>query len=129
MLIDFKKYLNTIISVKLINNMSKIFNIFKITCIFILILFMVFFSIRNSDLIKINFDFFPFSHTIEIRVFLLIIFCFCTGFLCGISATSYSLILKYIENFKEKRKNKKLQKDLEKSKTEIQKTKEELNEK
>lgn len=109
--------------------MSKIFNILKITCIFILILFVVFFSIRNSDLIKINFDFFPFSHTIEIRVFLLIIFCFCTGFLCGILATSYSLILKHIENFKEKRKNKKLQKDLEKTKNQIEQNKENTNEK
>jgi len=99
--------------------MKKIINILKITLLFIIILFFVFFSIMNSDIIKVNFNFFPFHSVVEIRIFLLIIFCFCAGFLCGIVANSYSLMLKHIENFKEKRKNKKLQKVLNKTKEEI----------
>ena len=99
--------------------MRKIINILKIILLFIIILFVVFFSIVNSDIIKVNFNFFPFHSIVEIRTFLLIIFCFCIGFLCGILASSYSLVLKHIENFKEKRKVKKLQKVLEKTQEEI----------
>lgn len=92
--------------------MKKFLNILKTILIFIIILFIIFFSIVNSDIVKINFDFFPFNFIIEIRLFLLIIFCFSMGFLCGILATSYSLILKYFENLKNKRKVEKLEKDV-----------------
>lgn len=92
--------------------MNKILDIVKTILIFLLILFIVFFSIVNSEIIKINFDFFPFNFVIEIRVFLLIIFCFSMGFLFGITATSYSLIKKYFENFKDKKKVEKLENDI-----------------
>lgn len=89
--------------------MKKILEIIKTIFIFIIILFVIFFSIVNSDIVKINFDFFPFNFVIEIRIFLLIIFCFCFGFICGIATTSYSLMLKYFENFKNKRRAEKLE--------------------
>lgn len=66
----------------------------------------------NSDFVKINFDFFPFSYILEIRLFLLIIFCFSFGFLCGILASSYALIKRYFENYLQKRKVKKLENDI-----------------
>ncbi|MDD2839697.1 MAG: LapA family protein [Rickettsiales bacterium] len=99
--------------------MGKIINILKLALLFLIIMFIIFFSIINSEIVKINVNFFPFHSIIEIRIFLLIIFCFSLGFLCGILASTYSLILKHIENFKEKRKIKKLQKVLERTKEEI----------
>ncbi len=92
--------------------MNKILDITKTILIFLLILFIIFFSIVNSEIIKINFDFFPFNFVVEIRVFLLIIFCFSLGFLCGIAATSYSLIIKYFENLKDKKRVEKLEKHI-----------------
>ena len=92
--------------------MNKVLDVVKTILIFLLILFIIFFSIVNSEIIKINFDFFPFNFVVEIRVFLLIIFCFSMGFLFGITATSYSLIKKYLENFKDKKKVEKLEKDM-----------------
>ncbi len=96
--------------------MKKILEIIKTILIFAIILFIIFFSIVNSDIIKINFDFFPFNFIVEIRVFLLIIICFCLGFICGIATTSYSLLIKHLENFKNKRKAEKLEKEMEKIK-------------
>lgn len=92
--------------------MKKILDITKAIFVFLLILFIIFFSIVNSDIIKINFDFFPFNFVVEIRLFLLIIFCFSIGFLSGIAATSYTLILKYFENMKDRRKVEKLEKHI-----------------
>ncbi|HSQ97309.1 MAG TPA: LapA family protein [Rickettsiales bacterium] len=69
----------------------------------------------NSEVVKINLNFFPFHYIVEMRIFLLIIFCFSIGFLCGILASTYSLFLKCIENFKERRKVRRLQKDLERT--------------
>ena len=92
--------------------MKKILDIIKTILIFLLILFIIFFSIVNSEIIKINFDFFPFNFVVEIRVFLLIIFCFSLGFLCGMATTSYSLIIKYFENLKDKKIVQKLEKHI-----------------
>jgi uncharacterized membrane protein YciS (DUF1049 family) len=96
-------------------NMGKIINVIKMALLFVIVLCVVFFSIMNSEVVKINLNFAPFHHTIEIRIFLLIIFCFIAGFLCGILASTYSLFIKCIENFREKRKVKNLQRDLEKT--------------
>ncbi len=92
--------------------MKKFFEVLKTLLIFIVILFIIFFSIVNSEIIKVNFDFFPFNFVLEIRVFLLIIFSFCIGFLFGIAATSYSLMIKFFENIKNKRKAEKLEKQI-----------------
>lgn len=94
--------------------MKNIFNIAKTILFFLIILFVIFFSIVNSEIVKINFDFFPFNFILEIRLFLLIIFCFCLGFICGIATTSYKLVGKYFENLGEKRKVQKLERDLKK---------------
>lgn len=92
--------------------MNKILNIIKIILLFLLILFIVFFSIMNSQLVKINFDIFPLNFVIEIRLFLLIILCFSVGFLVGIATTSMSLLKKHFETSKEKRKVDKLEKQI-----------------
>lgn len=92
--------------------MSKILSVIKIILLFLLILFIVFFSIMNSQPVKINFDIFPFNFVMEIRLFLLIILCFAFGFLTGITTTSLSLLKKYFEVSKEKKKSNKLEKQL-----------------
>lgn len=92
--------------------MKKILDITKTILVFLLILFIIFFSIVNSEIIKINFDFFPFNFVLEIRVFLLIIFCFSIGFLSGIAATSYTLIIKYFKSLKDKKMVEKLEKHI-----------------
>lgn len=92
--------------------MNKILNIIKIVFLFLIILFIVFFSITNSQLVKINFDIFPFNFALEIRLFLLIIFCLVAGFLLGITATSWSLLKKHIENISNKKKVEKLEKQI-----------------
>ena len=92
--------------------MKKILEITKVILIFLLLLFIIFFSIMNSEIIKINFDFFPLNFILEIRIFLLIIFCFAIGFLTGIAVTSYSLLKKYFENVKYKKTVEKLEKDI-----------------
>lgn len=94
--------------------MKNIWNIIKTILIFILILFIIFFSIVNSEIVKVNFDFFPFNFVLEIRLFLLIILCFFVGFISGIASTSYKILIKYFENLKERRKIEKLEKDLKK---------------
>jgi len=95
--------------------MKKIFDIIKLLIYFIITLIVIFFSISNSELVKINFNFFIFNYGFEIRLFLLIIFCFCFGFLFGILASSFSLMKKTFENFIEKRKISKLEKNLQKA--------------
>ena len=73
----------------------------------------------NSEVIKVDLNFLMFSHIVEVRLFLLIIICFSVGFLFGTILSSYKLFLKHIETFKEKRKNKKLQENLEQKQKEI----------
>lgn len=92
--------------------MNKILNIVKIVFLLLLILFIVFFSITNSQIVKINFDIFPFNFILEIRLFLLIIFCFSIGFLVGIATTSFSLLKKHLENMRDKRKVNKLERQI-----------------
>jgi len=89
--------------------MKKVIDIIKAVLVFLLILFIVFFSIVNSEFVKINFDFFPFNFVAEVRVFLLVIFCFALGFLCGTAATGYNFIIKYFENLKNKKRVRKLE--------------------
>lgn len=92
--------------------MNKILSIIKIILLFLLILFIVFFSIMNSQPVKINFDIFPLNFVMEIRLFLLIILCFSVGFLVGIATTSMSLLKKHFETSKEKKKVDKLEKQI-----------------
>jgi uncharacterized membrane protein YciS (DUF1049 family) len=87
--------------------MKKISVIIKSILLFILILFIVMFSITNSDIVKVSFGFFPIDFSIEIRMFLLIVFSFSSGFLCGILSVSYNMLLKYFEIFKYKKNLKK----------------------
>lgn len=94
--------------------MKKILEVIKIILLFLVILLVVFFSIMNSEIVKLNFAFFPFDFVLEIRVFLLVIFCFCIGFISGIAATSYTLVKKYFENLKSKKRLEKLEKNLNK---------------
>lgn len=97
---------------KRLKNMTKILNIVKIVFLFLIILFIIFFSIINSQLVKINFDIFPFNFTLEIRLFLLIIFCLVVGFLLGIATTSWGLLKKHIESIGNKKKLEKLEKQI-----------------
>lgn len=92
--------------------MKKIFEIVKTFLIFLIILFVIFFSVVNNEIIKINFDFFPFNSIIEMRLFLVVIFSFCFGFLVGLLSTSYSFLKKFFENIKNKRKVSKLEKQV-----------------
>lgn len=94
--------------------MKKILDITKTVLLFILILFVIFFSISNSDFVKVNFNFFPLNFSLEIRIFLLIILSFAIGFVCGIALTSYRLIGKYFEGVRDRRKVDKLEKDIQK---------------
>lgn len=96
--------------------MGKVLNILKIVLYFLLLLLIVLFSIMNSDLIDVSFDFFPFNFVIQIRLFLLIIFCFVIGFLMGIITGVFSIISKNFKNWKNERKIKKMEETIEKNK-------------
>ena len=89
--------------------MKKFFDLIKLVLFFLFIIFIVFFAIENSDKVKINF-LFPFyeENIIEIRVFLLIVFSFSIGFICGIFSMSFKLFNYIFMLWKEKRKNKKI---------------------
>lgn len=93
--------------------MKKFFDIIKTILLLFFILFIIFFAINNSETVKISFNLFPFNYNIEIRLFLLIILCVAVGFILGIVVMSYDLILKYLQNFKNNRKLKQLEKDIE----------------
>jgi uncharacterized integral membrane protein len=92
----------------MINIIKSAFNIIKTLASALLLLFLVTFMVVNRQLVTVSF--FPLPFEVETRTFLVIIFFFLLGMLCGFLAFSRNMIGKSLSNFKDKMKIKKLEK-------------------
>jgi len=97
--------------------MEKALVLLKTFCFFVAVLFITLFSMKNSEVVKINLAFIPFGSTVEIRAFLLIILCFAVGFLCGASSTMYAIVKTYLSAYLYKKKTEEKGKNNEESKS------------
>ncbi len=96
----------------MLNFIRSIFRITRTVILSLLLICLVIFMVNNRDAITIHTHPLPFD--IETRVFVLMIFFFLFGMLFGFLAFSQNMIRKSITNFQDRRKIKKLEKQVAK---------------
>ena len=72
----------------------KIFDILKTILLLLFMILIIFFAIKNNEIVKIDLIFYK---VVEIRLFLLIIFCLSIGCIIGIILSSFQLISNFIK--------------------------------
>ena len=92
--------------------LKKILDILKTSILILYILYIIFFAIENSEVVKLSLIF----TKIEIRLFLIIALSIAFGYLLGILTSSFKIIGNYFTRLKDKKKIETLEKEKAKQK-------------